>query len=194
MKEMKSFAGVKIEKKLTIIGIGIIVLGVIGISSTENLDQDLDIEKPKESQTIVLNNINNTAKDVRITIQGNSNQSSFNDSLLQGFLAGARLEMDKDLVRELKPKFWRVGDFGSNQIVRELIPDVKTQIVLSDLFAEKASTKPWENWDAYEQNVRTIVQHSKENSPVDYWDIWSEPDHLWNGTSDQFLEMVKRNS
>lgn len=174
-------------KKLVIIGI--IILGVFGVYGIGNIDQDL--EESKDQQMVILD-INNTAKDAHIIIQGNSNQGSFDNSILQGFLAGARIEMDKDLVRELKPRFWRVGDFGSNQIVRELIPDIKTQIVLSDLLVEKASTKPWKNWEEYEQKVRTIVQHSKDNSPVDYWDIWSEPDHLWTGTSDQFLEMVKR--
>ena len=180
-------------KKVGIIGIGIIILGVIGVSSIENLDEDLAVEEPKEQQPVpILDNTNDITTDVKIIIQGDSDQGSFNDPLLQGFLASARIEMDKDLVRELKPHFWRVGDFGSNQIVRELIPDVKTQIVLSDLFVEKAATKPWTNWDEYEQKVRTLVQHSKDNSPVDYWDVWSEPDHLWTGTTEQFFETVKR--
>ena len=131
-------------------------------------------------------------KDVLIVIQGNSVHDSVEDSILQGFLAGTRIEMNMDSIKDLKPRFWRVGDFNSNDFVRERFPEVKTQIVLSDLLEEKGKSKPWKNWNAYENKVKSIVQYSKDNSPVDYFDIWSEPDHLWSGTSDQFFEMIKR--
>ena len=131
-------------------------------------------------------------RDALVVIQGNSDRGLVDNSLLQGFLAGTRIEMDMNMVKELKPKFWRVGDFNSNTFVKERFPEVKTQILISDLLEDRGKAKPWKNWGEYEEKVTSIVQYSKDNSPVDYFDIWSEPDGLWSGTSDQFYEMIKR--
>ncbi len=132
------------------------------------------------------------ARDALIIIQGNSNRGLVDNSIQQGFLAGTRTQMDIDMVKELKPQFWRVGDFNSNTFVKERFPEVKTQILISDLLEDRGKAKPWKNWEEYEEKITSIVQYSKDNSPVDYFDIWSEPDGLWSGTSDQFFEMIKR--
>jgi len=162
------------------------------INDSELKEKFIDSNQPESDKVEISSLVVDHITDGQIVIQGNSNRGSFDNSILQGFLAGTRTQMDINLVKNLDPRFWRVGDFNSNSFVKERFPEVKTEILLSDLYNDKAKTKPWENWDEYEQNIQKLVQYSKDNSPVDYWDIWSEPDALWTGTSEQFFEMVKR--
>lgn len=67
---------------------------------------------------------------------------------------------------------------------------------LSDLLAIKkggySHLKPWENWLAYETDIREIIQSVVTSGMrIDYWDIWSEPDTvaMWSGSCEQAMDM-----
>lgn len=138
-----------------------------------------------------------SAADPVIVVQGNSNRGSFENSIRQGFLSGITAQADLNLVSALMPKFWRISEFSNYQAINAT--GAKIKVVVSDLYARQkggyANAKPWENWAEFEQIVTSYVQASLTQAPVDYWDVWNEPDGgagAWQGTVAQFLEMLRR--
>lgn len=55
-------------------------------------------------------------------------------------------------------------------------------------------SKPWlNNWKNWDDLVTTIATNSVQNQePVDYWDVWGEPDNFWTGTYSQWIELYRR--
>lgn len=131
--------------------------------------------------------------------------------LQQGFLHGLSnvnynsQSLDIEKLKALKPAFWRIGldyNFYNNyRLAKSLNPDIRITLSLSDLLAVKKGSynqiKPWENWAAYEVDIREIIGVlTASDIHVDYWDIWSEPDTaaMWSGSCEQAMEMFHRTS
>lgn len=136
-----------------------------------------------------------------ITIYGNQELDS-SYTFMQGFLHGGIKSLDTKMVTKLRPAFWRLGAYfnagSSYEDAQKYNP--KTTIVLNDLYmityniTSQTQSKPWlNNWKEWDNVVSMVVKSSVDNrKPVDYWDLWGEPDNFWTGTSEQFIEMYRR--
>ena len=146
---------------------------------------------------------------IDIKIDASKTQSS--GPLQQGFLHGlSNVNYDAKLVdtqklKALKPTFWRIGlnhhFYHNYQLAKAINPDIKITLSVSDLLAIKKGgygyLRPWENWLAYEADIREIIQSVIANGMhIDYWDVWSEPDTsaMWSGNCEQAMEMFHRTS
>lgn len=124
-----------------------------------------------------------------------------------GFLTVRTLDgnPDWDLITALRPAFWRIAWYTSGQsaALHQKVTKfgAKVTVILSDVYAEKLNLsgdqgirkfKPWEDWPAYERLVQSVFTEISAGGPVAYWDLWSEPNWLWGGNQEQFLEMVER--
>ncbi len=156
---------------------------------------DLPPEDLRPQQTIIL------STETQLTF---SKQKQI--GFLHGF-NGQNFNVDsetKKLVENLLPQFWRIGlnqSVGSNYIfAKQINPQIKITAVLSDLLVTSKSTTysqyhPWEDWAGFENDVKNIVLSTqKNNSVIDFWDVWSEPDtsSMWKGDCSQLLEMFRR--
>ena len=129
--------------------------------------------------------------------------------LMLGFLHGLdhksfeKKNYSPGLIARLKPKFWRIGvnsALSNYRVAKAIDPDIKITMVISDVYADilkggYKNVRPWEDWGRYEKEIKFIVDKAAEaEMRIDYWDIWSEPDHksYWPGTCEQLFEMFKR--
>jgi hypothetical protein len=129
--------------------------------------------------------------------------------LMLGFLHGLdhksfeKKNYSPVLVAKLKPKFWRIGvdsALSNYKVAKALDPNIKITMVISDIYADilkggYKKVRPWEDWGRYEKEIKFIVNKASESEmKIDYWDVWSEPDHkaYWPGTCEQLLELFKR--
>ena len=148
----------------------------------------------------ILNSFNNKAQEM-ITVHANYEQDT-SIKFMQGFLHGGAYFLDSGLVAKLRPSFWRIGAYwlaGSNYShVKKFNP--KITINLNDIYMiiqgipTQTLSKPWTNgWKSWDSVVAVTVNSSViDGAPVDYWDVWGEPDAFWTGTVPQFIEMYRR--
>ena len=140
-----------------------------------------------------------SAADHTVTIDGAQNKPL--TAFMQGYLHGFTETdvLDPTLIgTHLQPELWRLG-FGDWQYPKVAPFGPKIEIVISDLYANSkggyANAKPWLNWTEWEQFcINQVNQSISQNKPVDYWDIWSEPDTnaYWKGNWAQLLETYQR--
>lgn len=148
-----------------------------------------------------------SARDVTLSVDLSSRHER--GPLQTGFLHGfsgvryASPRLDMALLPALKPSFWRIGfsdGFRENYaLAKTLNPDVKINLVMSDLLAIRhggySALKPWLDWVSYETEIRLIVRTLiDEGYSIDYWDPWNEPDvaGFWSGSCAQAMEMYRR--
>ncbi|MBK7309865.1 MAG: T9SS type A sorting domain-containing protein [Sphingobacteriaceae bacterium] len=103
-----------------------------------------------------------------------------------------------DLVKKLRPNFWRNSDWYQTQKLADSL-SVNTTLVVSDFYANfkggYANAKPWLNWTEYETFVNTLVtNYIAAGLSPNYWDIWNKPNDIsyWSGTLTQLVECFKR--
>ena len=149
----------------------------------------------------VLGSYPNAKAQELVTIQANQ-QLDTATKFMQGFLHGNPASSDSVSTAKLKPAFWRIGIYwfnGANYDEAKRF-NPKISLVLNDLYKlvnniyADTLSKPWiNNWYSWDSLVTALVNNSVTfNKPVDYWDVWAEPDNWWTGTSDQFFEMYRR--
>jgi Secretion system C-terminal sorting domain/Glycosyl hydrolases family 39 len=102
-----------------------------------------------------------------------------------------------DLVRKIKPKYWRNADWHLTQNLAHKLA-TNTTLVVSDFYAafkggyDKA--KPWLNWVEYETFVKSLVnQYQNAGIAPNFWDVWNEPNDAsyWSGNLAQLIECFK---
>lgn len=104
----------------------------------------------------------------------------------------------ESLIRDLKPKQWRVGELDEAKLKRIGDSGARAQIVLSDLWGYPGltSTGKWafEDFTAYENFVRRTARANRSKNLL--WDVWNEPEDsrlpFWKGSFDQFCETYLR--
>jgi hypothetical protein len=107
----------------------------------------------------------------------------------QGFLHTINSTTDHATVAALSPKFWRINSDTRYDLAKSY--GAKVVWVVSDscdpnaiIFVGQAA------WDNCVVNLATT--HSPTSArPVDYWDLWNEPDHNGVWTSAQILTLLK---
>jgi Secretion system C-terminal sorting domain len=135
-----------------------------------------------------------------ITINAASDSGSFKN--FTGFLHGEKNLNEKplaiELVKKLKPKFWRNSDWYQTQKLATSL-SINTSLVISDFYANfkggYSNAKPWLNWLEYETFITALVKnYNTAGLAPNYWDIWNEPDDIsyWSGTLLQLVECFKR--
>lgn len=138
---------------------------------------------------------------VEIAVYADKEQAAPGD--LQGFLTGigyaSKDQFDQERVAALRPRSWRIPDWGYYDKIRPFHPQIT--FILGEQYVNLKGgwdkAKPWENWVEWELYVKKCIEYSKNNhKPVDFWDIWGEPDLAggtsWKGTYSQFLEFCAR--
>jgi len=135
-----------------------------------------------------------------IWIDANSTDEEF--IVINGFLHGrdeSSIIPNATLVSNLKPKNWRLYKFNSYLLAQQHGANITYG--LSDHYAYSQGgypeADPWENWSYYESYILAVMQYYDyyfPDYPVEYYDIWNEPDHpyFWHGTYEQFLELYYR--
>lgn len=122
---------------------------------------------------------------------------------LQGFLTGVghkpEDQLDQARVSALQPRSWRIPDWVYYDKIKAFNP--KITFILGEQYANNnggwGKARPWENWDDWERFVKETIQFSKtQNKPIDYWDVWGEPDlgggTPWKGSYSDLLELFGR--
>ena len=105
---------------------------------------------------------------------------------------------DQALTSALKPQYWRM--FGCTDpwwCVTSVQQFGKTKVTydLSEPFKCSTCPAPWDDWVAYEAYVGGAASANiAKGRPVDYWDIWNEPEFTQTpgATQDLLLETYKR--
>ncbi|TSC61407.1 MAG: S-layer protein, partial [Parcubacteria group bacterium Greene0416_14] len=102
------------------------------------------------------------------------------------------------MIAPLRPKFWRTGTWLDStftyQSFKQTNPAIKVTYILGPR-PDRTRDEPWLDWPAWEAYVKGVVKGSKNlNTPMDYWDLWSEPNNsfFFTGTREQFFETIKR--
>lgn len=136
-----------------------------------------------------------------ITIQANQ-QLDTTTKFMQGFLHGGALYVDSVAVSKLKPAFWRIGAYwlaGSDYAATKRF-NPKITVNINDLYmivngiTSQTLSHPWTGgWNGWDSIVNAVVNQSIiNNQPVDFWDLWGEPDEFWTGTTPEWIEMYRR--
>lgn len=138
---------------------------------------------------------------VRIDVDCSQKKDS-NILFAQGFLHGGAATVDSNLMKALKPQFWRIGAYMLGQTsfesVRKYNP--KITMVINDLYmitqniSDQKLSKPWtNNWFAWDTLVTFLAKRiQSQNGKIDFWDVWGEPDEFWTGSYGQWIEMYRR--
>ena len=148
---------------------------------------------------MILLNKNIVAQET-ISINAGTDNGVFKNYI--GFLHGeTNLNMKPialDLVKKLKPKFWRNSDWHQTQKLADSLL-INSSLVISDFYANfkggYANAKPWLNWSEYETFVSSLVtNYNAAGLAPNYWDIWNEPNDIsyWSGDLSQLIECFKR--
>lgn len=144
--------------------------------------------------------IRSTSFNESISIDANSNQGIL--KLYNGFLHGRdenSPDINKTLVDALNPEEWRLYKFNSYVLAER--HNANITYGLSNHYAWSQGgfpeASPWENWTYYEEYIlynMQVYDYYFPDYPVEYYDIWSEPDHsyFWHGTYAQLLELFYR--
>lgn len=136
-----------------------------------------------------------------ITVQCNATIPE-ETQFMQGFLHGGPLYLDSTLTAKLRPAFWRVGAYwlaGSSYEDAEKFNPLFT-VSINDIYmvangiTDQHFSQPWaDNWHSWDSITAVVVNEFKINSkPVEFWDIWNEPDNFWSGTYEDWIEMYRR--
>ena len=138
--------------------------------------------------------------DETIYVFANQNQGEIalkESGFLHGIESGGYLE--DSLVAMLKPTNWRLYKFATLDYARRFNPRITYG--LSNHYAWSHGgfpyARPWEDWEEYEDYILneliTIAAYFPDVH-IDFYDIWSEPDHpyFWTGTYEQLLELFAR--
>lgn len=149
---------------------------------------------------IMLCSLKLTAQE-KVTIYGNQLLDP-STKFMQGFLHGNPKNVDSILTSKLKPQFWRIGAYalaGSGYLdAKRFNPKITINIndyfMIANGIATQTLSQPWvNNWVNWDNNVTTLANNAAINNlPVEYWDVWGEPDNFWTGTYAQWIEMYKR--
>lgn len=154
-------------------------------------------------QVVVLLSLSTTTVTSQELISVDCNQEmDTSTKVMQGFLHGGPQFLDSTLTAKLRPQFWRFGAYdgigsGYDDIKRF---NPKTTIVLNDLYMiaynipSQTLSQPWtNNWNEWDTIVYLVANGSVQNNkPIDFWDVWGEPDNFWSGNYSQWIEMYRR--
>ena len=122
--------------------------------------------------------------------------------LNSGFLHGRdeqQAPYNDSLIEALKPEEWRLYKYYSYQLAKQ--NNANITYGLSDHYAWYKggfpNADPWNNWTEYEEYILYVMQvydYNFPDYPVEYYDIWNEPDHpyFWTGNYNQLLELFYR--
>jgi hypothetical protein len=144
--------------------------------------------------------IQNKQLNESIFIDVNSNNGIL--KLNNGFLHGRdenSPNLNETLINALKPEEWRLYKANSYAIATR--HNANITYGLSDHYGWNQggfpNANPWENWSYYETFILYVMQYYDNyfpDYPVEYYDIWNEPDHpyFWHGTYEQLLELFYR--
>jgi len=81
----------------------------------------------------------------------------------------------KDKIVALKPALWKVSDPTHYQIAKQYSPRIIVPPA-DTLYGYDPMPEPWKDWAKYERHFSSLVMQSlQHNAPVDYWNIWNEP-------------------
>jgi len=135
-----------------------------------------------------------------ITIDADSNIGSL--KLNSGFLHGRdeqQANYNESLIEVLNPEEWRLYKYHSYELATQYYSNITYG--LSDHYAWYKggfpNADPWNNWTEYEEYILYVMQvydYYFPEYPVEYYDIWNEPDHpyFWTGNYNQLLELFYR--
>lgn len=136
-----------------------------------------------------------------ITVKSNKTLDT-TTKFMQGFLHGGPLYLDSAMVARLKPSYWRIGAYflaGSGyKETKKFNPKITVNIndlyMIVNKIPSQSQSQPWVGgWTSWDNLVSSIANNSLINKePVDYWDVWGEPDNFWTGTYSQWIEMYRR--
>jgi hypothetical protein len=119
-----------------------------------------------------------------------------------GFLHGRdeqNANYNDSLIEALKPEEWRLYKYNSYELAKQNYANITYG--LSDHYAWYKggfpNADPWNNWTEYEEFILYVMQYYDyyfPDYPVEYYDIWNEPDHpyFWTGNYNQLLELFYR--
>ncbi len=122
--------------------------------------------------------------------------------LNSGFLHGRDEQYasyNDSLIEALKPEEWRLYKYYSYELATQNYANITYG--LSDHYAWYKggfpNADPWNNWTEYEEYILYVMQvydYYFPDYPVEYYDIWNEPDHpyFWTGNYSQLLELFYR--
>ncbi len=122
--------------------------------------------------------------------------------LNSGFLHGRdeqQASYNDSLIEALKSEEWRLYKYYSYELAQQNYADITYG--LSDHYAWYKggfpNADPWNNWTEYEDYILYVMQvydYYFPDYPVEYYDIWNEPDHpyFWKGNYIQLLELFYR--
>ncbi|MDI9340543.1 MAG: T9SS type A sorting domain-containing protein [Sediminibacterium sp.] len=137
----------------------------------------------------------------KVTIYGNQLLDP-STKFMQGFLHGNPKHVDSVLTAKLKPQFWRIGAYalaGSGYLdAKRFNPKITINIndyyMIANGITTQTLSHPWvNNWVDWDNTVTTLANNAAVNNlPVEYWDVWGEPDNFWTGTYAQWIEMYRR--
>lgn len=136
-----------------------------------------------------------------ITVQCNATIPE-ETQFMQGFLHGGPLYLDSTLTAKLAPAFWRVGAYwlagSSYEDAEKFNPQFTVSIndiyMIANGITDQHFSQPWaDNWHSWDSITAAVVNEFKINDkPVEFWDIWNEPDNFWSGTYEDWIEMYRR--
>jgi hypothetical protein len=119
-----------------------------------------------------------------------------------GFLHGRdeqQANYNDSLIEALNPEEWRLYKYHSYELAKQNYANITYG--LSDHYAWYKggfpNADPWNNWTEYEEYILYVMQvydNYFPEYPVEYYDIWNEPDHpyFWTGNYNQLLELFYR--
>lgn len=148
--------------------------------------------------TFLLLCLNGSAQNIAV----NASHQDTTIRFMQGFLHGGPQFLDSALTAKLRPAFWRIGAYegagGSYADVVRFHPEVT--LVINDYYMiingipSQTQSQPWlNNWQEWDQVVSDLALASiANNRPVDYWNVWGEPDNFWTGSYADWIEMYRR--
>jgi len=160
------------------------------------------ISQVKEVQSILLvaESTEKPMSDEILWVDADSDLGEF--ILHHGFLHGRDENSpapNESLVALLKPREWRLYKAPSYALAQ--LHQANITYGLSDHYAWSQGgfpyAEPWTDWSEYEAYILYNLQVYDSyfpDYPVEYYDIWNEPDHpyFWHGTYDQLLETFAR--
>lgn len=108
-------------------------------------------------------------------------------------------EPDPEIVQSLRPEEWRLYKYHSYQLAEK--HGARITYGLCNHYAWYKggfpNASPWLDWAEYEAYILYNMQVYDSyfpDYPVEYYDIWNEPDHsyFWHGTYTQLVELFAR--
>lgn len=108
-------------------------------------------------------------------------------------------EPNYDLVHALAPEEWRLYKANSYQLAVDHGANITYGLANHYAWYKGGypNASPWEDWAEYEAYIlynMQVYDSAFPDYPVEYYDIWNEPDHpyFWHGTYNHLLELYQR--